>query len=151
MTDGQSEIMAHEPTTHDRYTEAARAAGKEGGRLPVWEPDKCISCEHRLHGQACDECLDNPDAAPSTLETLGRQVEKCGVMLMACAQSFAVSKNEAIRHALNKQISYRKSELVDLVDKLRDLDPCPPPRLAERAEKIAGEAGVETTIEEGGG
>ncbi len=54
MTDGQSEL--------------ARAAGEPSSGLPVCEPDKCLGCENRLHGQACDDCADNPDPPPALKE-----------------------------------------------------------------------------------
>ena len=64
----------YEPTTHDRHTEDARRAGECSSGLPAWEPDKCLSCSHNLHGQACDECLDNPCAAPKTAEEVAGEL-----------------------------------------------------------------------------
>lgn len=114
----------------------------------MYEPQTCAPMDcYGCHMRLSAHCDGEGHCPEPTLENFGHLIACAGTKIIIAAQAINTPVSVDICFARNMEISHTIGELVNLVDKLLDLDPCPPGVIAE---EVAGELGVETTITEGG-
>lgn len=125
----------YEPSTCDRHTADALAAGESN-----IEPPECLSCQRRLYA----DCDGDGRCPEKTLAEIAKRMAKICHSIEVVDEMNQDEKLSDRKQRNNEVLSRLLGQILESCESMLDLDPRPP-----NAEKISGELGVGTIIEEG--